>query len=492
MKRLAVFFKKNLRVRRARSVTLSAKIMVLLLCALVFSMGLAGWLIYDGLQTRAWDDAGSALLDSATSSAVGMRIEGLDKVRSIVDLRQPAYLDLKHSLRELYRRNRFELENHWGRLAVLRYTPALSQACLVASTESASDIGVVQPLDPALVMAVQSGEAQLQSDGTDSDWLAAYVPLGGSKGVFYVLKMERNTLYLQQELWGELGTLLMGALAGLVLAVLGGWLLTRQITKPLRAFVDVMTLMRSTGDFDMKIDLHPEDRDMGVVEATFQSLVARMRESREREEQSYWSTLQALVTALDVRDNETAGHSLRVTRYSLAIGERMRLKPELLEQLRQGALLHDIGKIGVPDAILRKPGRLTADEWKEMRKHPTIGRTFLEDIVFLRPATDVVYSHHERWDGTGYPQGLSGDSIPLTARVFAVADAFDAITSKRYYKAARGVREAQVEIEACAGSHFDPAVVKVFLTIPEKGLLRIKSGTGLTGLDFERLRKLSG
>ena len=250
-----------------------------------------------------------------------------------------------------------------------------------------------------------------------------------------------------------------------------------------------MRLMQNTGDFDIKIDLHPEDRDMSVVEYTFQALVRRMQDSREREEQSHWSTLQALVTALDVRDNETAGHSMRVTRYSLAIGERMRLKQEVLDQLRQGALLHDIGKIGVPDAVLRKAGKLDAEEWKEMRKHPAIGRTFLEGIIFLRPAMAVVYCHHERWDGTGYPQGLEGDAIPMAARVFAVADALDAITSERYYKAARSFREAQAEIEACAASHIDPGVVRAFLTIPEKVFTRIRTETNLAGVEFERLRK---
>jgi HD-GYP domain-containing protein (c-di-GMP phosphodiesterase class II) len=317
----------------------------------------------------------------------------------------------------------------------------------------------------------------------------AYALLGQAKDSFYVLKLERNTLFLRQEMLGFLGTILLGALAGLALTFASGWVVTVQITKPLRTFVDVMRLMQSTGDYDMKIDLHPEDRDMSVVEATFQSLVRRMQNSREREEQSYWSTLQALVTALDVRDNETAGHSMRVTRYSLAIGERMRLKPEAMEQLRQGALLHDIGKIGVPDAILRKPGRLTADEWLEMRKHPAVGRTFLEDIAFLRPAMAVVYCHHERWDGTGYPQGLAGEAIPLTARVFAVADSLDAITSQRYYKEARSFKEAQIEIEACASTHFDPAVVKAFQTITEKVFMRIKQETSRSGIELERMRK---
>ena len=474
---------------RSHSVSLSNKILVLLMAAVVFSTGLAGWVIYNGLRERAWNDAGEALMQAATSSAVGMQVEGLDAVRGVADSSNPAYMNLKHSLRELYRRNHFNLENRWGRLSVLRFTPSKAQVVLVASMDNGSGIGLPQPLDNALYRAVATQDAQLKDYSAEPDWLVAYALLGSAKDSFYVLKLERNTLFLRQEMLGFLETILLGALAGLALTLASGWVVTVQITKPLRTFVDVMKLMQSTGDYDMKIDLHPEDRDMSVVESTFQSLVRRMQNSREREEQSYWSTLQALVTALDVRDNETAGHSMRVTRYSLAIGERMRLRPEAMEQLRQGALLHDIGKIGVPDAILRKPGRLTADEWVEMRKHPAIGRNFLEDIAFLRPAMAVVYCHHERWDGTGYPQGLASEAIPLTARVFAVADSLDAITSKRYYKEARSFREAQIEIEACAATHFDPAVVKAFLTITEKIFMRIKLETSRSGIGLERMRK---
>lgn len=471
-------------------VSMSAKILSLLLAAVVFSTGLAGWLIYDGLRDRAWNDAGDALLQAAVSSSVGMGVEGLDSVQSPKDQNKPAYLHVQHALRELYQRNHFNLDDRGGRLSVLRFIPAQAALIVVASTDSSAGIGQSRPVDNALYKAVATHEAEVKDDEDQPVWLVAYAPLVTAKSNFvYVLELERNTKALRKELMGHLLTIVLGALAGLVLTLASGWLVTRQITKPLRNFVDVMRLMQATGDFDMKIDLHPEDRDMSVVEVTFQSLVRRMQDSREREEQSHWSTLQALVTALDVRDNETAGHSMRVTRYSLAIGERMRLRPDVMDQLRQGALLHDVGKIGVPDAILRKAGMLTADEWLEMRKHPSIGKTFLEDIAFLRPAMAVVFSHHERWDGTGYPQGLAAESIPLTARVFAVADALDAITSQRYYKDARSFREAQVEIESCAGTHFDPVVVKSFLSIPEKVFIRIRQETSRAGVELERLRR---
>ncbi len=124
-----------------------------------------------------------------------------------------------------------------------------------------------------------------------------------------------------------------------------------------------------------------------------------------------------------------------------------------------------------------------------MKKHPAIGRNFLEDIQFLRTAMAVVYCHHEHWDGSGYPGGLAGDAIPLAARIFAVADALDTITSQRYYKEAQSFREAVIEIERCAGTHFDPAVVKAFLTLPEKAFMRIRQETSLAGLELEKLKK---
>jgi HD-GYP domain-containing protein (c-di-GMP phosphodiesterase class II) len=483
-------FVRLLRRLRSRSVSLSSKILGLLLVSVVFSLTLAGWLIYQGLHDRTWADAADSLQQAAATAAVGAHADGLDQLRTPADQVRPAYHRLKAELREIYHSNHFEREGRWSRMAVVRYDRDRSTMTLVARTDSDGDIGRVQPVEDAVYRCVARREAVVQEAVDDGvDWLVAYAPLKQKDGPgFYMLKLERNTAPLRRELLNHLGTIVLAALAGLLLASLSGWFITEQITQPLRAFVDVMRLMQSTGDFDMKIDLHPEDRDMSVLEYTFQALVRRMQDSREREEQSYWSTLQALVTALDVRDNETAGHSMRVTRYSLAIAERMRLKPELLEQLRQGALLHDIGKIGVPDAVLRKAGKLDADEWLEMRKHPAIGRTFLEGIAFLRPAMAVVYCHHERWDGTGYPQALEGDAIPIAARIFAVADALDAITSQRYYKEARSFREAQIEIEACAGSHFDPSVVKAFLTIPEKVFTRIRQETSLAGVELERLR----
>lgn len=191
---------------------------------------------------------------------------------------------------------------------------------------------------------------------------------------------------------------------------------------------------------------------------------------------TYTLTLEALVTALDARECETGNHSQRVVRTTLAIADRMGIDGEEREHIARGALLHDIGKIGVPDQVLLKPGRLTEDEWVDMRKHPEIGARILSGIKFLEPAAEIVLAHQERWDGEGYPRGLKGDEIPVGARIFAVADALDAITSDRPYRRGRSLKYAREEILEHSGTQFDPSVVDHFLSITEEEWDEIRSG----------------
>jgi HD-GYP domain-containing protein (c-di-GMP phosphodiesterase class II) len=188
---------------------------------------------------------------------------------------------------------------------------------------------------------------------------------------------------------------------------------------------------------------------------------------------TYDATLRALATALDTRDNETAGHAQRVTRLAVRLGQELGLSPAALLELERGAMLHDIGKIGVPDAILRKPGPLTDEEWALMRRHAAFGAAMLDGIPFLSDAVPLVRHHHERWDGRGYPDGLAGEAIPLGARIFAVADAFDAMTSDRPYRRPMSLAQARAELARCAGSQFDPAVVAAHARIADAELLAL-------------------
>jgi putative nucleotidyltransferase with HDIG domain len=219
-----------------------------------------------------------------------------------------------------------------------------------------------------------------------------------------------------------------------------------------------------------------EHRRLVMENRTYQSDLEQLVAERTRQlsialqdlEQSYDYTLEALGGALDAKDAETEGHCQRVTAFTITIAKAMGVDNSLLRQIARGAFLHDIGKMGVPDQILRKPGPLTAEEREIMRRHCDIGFAVLERIPFLKEAAEIVLAHQEFFDGTGYPRGLKGGQIPLGARIFAVADTLDAMISDRPYRKALPISAARDEIRRFSGTQFDPQVVKVFLAQPEQ------------------------
>jgi len=180
---------------------------------------------------------------------------------------------------------------------------------------------------------------------------------------------------------------------------------------------------------------------------------------------AYDATIAGWSRAMDLRDKETEGHTQRVTDLTLKLARAMNISESQLTHIRHGALLHDIGKMGVPDNILLKADQLTDEEWEKMRKHPDFAYDMLSSIRYLQPALDIPYCHHEKWDGTGYPQGLKGEEIPITARIFAVADVWDAITSDRPYRKGWSKEEALEYIKEQSGKYFDPQVVEEFLSL---------------------------
>jgi HD-GYP domain-containing protein (c-di-GMP phosphodiesterase class II) len=182
------------------------------------------------------------------------------------------------------------------------------------------------------------------------------------------------------------------------------------------------------------------------------------------------ATLISLSKAIDLRDNDTEGHCRRVVEYSLMMGRFLKFDDDELIRLCHGALLHDIGKIGIPDAILHKPGPLTDEEWQVMRTHPQLGALLVADVRQLERAREVILNHHERFDGRGYPRGLTNDQVPLAARVFTIADAFDAMISDRPYRKAMSLTEARAEVRRCSGTQFDPTCVEAFESISDESL----------------------
>ncbi|MEK6281574.1 MAG: HD domain-containing phosphohydrolase [Acidobacteriota bacterium] len=241
-----------------------------------------------------------------------------------------------------------------------------------------------------------------------------------------------------------------------------------------------------------------EHQDLIVAKQRYEDHLQELVEQRTAEldktlnslEDAYRSTLKALTAALEARDQETHGHSERVVTYSLRLGREYGLDQSHMKALEFGSLLHDIGKIGVPDMILRKPAKLTEEEWVLMREHPAHGQQILRGITFLEGAARVVAQHHEKWDGSGYPLGLAGEDVDVCARIFSVADAFDAMTSDRVYRKGKPYEAAARELDDWSGRQFDPKVVEAFHRVPKEDWAELHARSLMKKEDGDDIRRV--
>jgi putative nucleotidyltransferase with HDIG domain len=235
------------------------------------------------------------------------------------------------------------------------------------------------------------------------------------------------------------------------------------LVKPLQLEVVMASLDRALEKkrLEQEVENHRRHLEEIVEERT-----AQLKSALLQIERSYEDTLEALGAAIDLRDSQTAGHSQRVTLYATKIAKELGATGQEVKTIAMGAWLHDIGKLATPDAILLKPGALTQEEWHTMRQHVEIGYDLVKGIPFLAHAAEIILTHHERWDGSGYPRGLKGAEIPFGARIFAVADTVDAMTSDRPYRAALAFEEAQEEIRHGSGIRYDFHVARAFLGVP--------------------------
>jgi len=236
------------------------------------------------------------------------------------------------------------------------------------------------------------------------------------------------------------------------------------LLKPFEREQLLNTVSRALENRRLKVENRTYQTNLeSLVKARTDQLQATVREL----ERSYDITLEALGDALDLKDAETGGHTRRVTLFTIAIAQALGLPREQIAVIARGAFLHDIGKMAIPDAILRKPDKLSADEITIMQEHAYRGYQMLKKIPFLAEASEIVYAHQERYDGTGYPRQLKGPEIPLGARIFSIADTLDAITSDRPYRPAQPLKAARAEIERWSGRQFDPEIVRIFLEMPD-------------------------
>jgi HD-GYP domain-containing protein (c-di-GMP phosphodiesterase class II) len=245
--------------------------------------------------------------------------------------------------------------------------------------------------------------------------------------------------------------------------------------------VFMMHILLDWGGYRMaQADQVGEIASFWVIALTSSLLFDRERRALAETSSAHQETLAALASSLDLREHETSMHSRRVREYTLVLAERLGIKGgETMASIGIGALLHDVGKIGVPDSILLKKGALTEEEWERIRLHPELGASLISPIRFLEGAREIVLAHHEKFDGSGYPRGLEGEGIPLGARIFAVVDVFDALTTDRPYKAALSYRTASKYLASGRGSDFDPEVVDAFLGVPFHQWEEIASRNGV-------------
>ena len=288
--------------------------------------------------------------------------------------------------------------------------------------------------------------------------VAVAVSLASRRSILDVFREKFEWLLPHYVTFGLLGLALAVAYDGL-----SYWGLLAFVAPPLMMRFTVKQYIDKTSENVEQ--LHKRNRELQKANRDILHMADQLRET-------YDGTLEALVSALDARDRETKGHSLRVAKYMMEIAFHMGIEPgtEDWVNMQRGGLLHDIGKIGVSDTILHKPGPLTEDEWVDMRRHPKIGHDMIRDIGFLSGAATIVMAHHERFDGKGYPRGLAADEIPLGARIFVLADTFDAMTSDRPYRRALSSEASREEIIRCSGTQFDPQCVQAFLLAWERVL----------------------
>jgi len=268
-------------------------------------------------------------------------------------------------------------------------------------------------------------------------------------------------------------TAVVSALAGVVALALG-FVLSRQLVGPLQNLAEVSSEI-SDGNFSVRAEVKGQDElaqlagNFNHMAGSIETLVRRLKQALRQNQELFLETIQTLAAAIDAKDPYTRGHSERVSSYSMAIARHLGLSHEEVFRVRIAAILHDVGKLGVRDGILNKPGGLTEEEFAVMRRHPAIGAQIMEPIRMLKDTIPGIRNHHETWDGKGYPDRLKGEEIPLVARIIGVADTFDAMTTNRPYQKAKTVQLVLDKMRAMSDTRFDPRVVDALLAAVEAG-----------------------
>ena len=387
-----------------------------------------------GSDSRESEDAAFVSLPTGIFRVITVPLERQDAVLGS--------LQLAHALDDRYAT---ELASLSGARTVIVSNDRLLATTLAGPTAEALTPGTLDVLDTGGLMTIAGDEYAVRPLLREGD-AAVYV-------------MDSIDAAARPLVRSSLETMALIALGAFALAGVASLWLARTISRPIDTLSLSLTEMTQTRTFDRPLTPSGTSLEVDSLTGAFNTMMASVQAAEAETTNAYLEAIRALALALDARDPYTAGHSERVSLLSVAIGRQMQLSERTLEVLRLGALLHDIGKIGVSDDVLRKPSKLTAEEYELIKAHPAVGSKILRSVRFLEPHLPMVELHHERPDGGGYPFGLKGDDIPVLARIVHVADAFDAMTTARAYRPAMPAEAGLAELRRCAGTDFDPAAV---------------------------------
>jgi len=376
-----------------------------------------------------------------------------------------------------------------------RYAQELATLSGAATLIASGDEVMASTLPPELVTALtpavlRSLPSQEIVELGSSEYAVKLLFQDGEAAVYALDSIVASTRVPMQN---ALRAVLVIAIGAFALAAFASVWLARTISHPIDTLSTSLSEMTASRDFDNPVPPTGFSLEVDTLTAAFNTMMRSVSAAETETRHAYVGAIRALALALDARDPYTAGHSERVSAVSVAVGRQMNLDDEQLDILRLGALLHDIGKIGISDAVLRKPGPLTPEEFALIEQHPGVGARILRSVHFLAPHLPIVELHHERPDGQGYPHRLRGEEIPLLARIVHVADAYDAMTSARAYRPARGGAEALRELWRCAGSQFDVEVVQALTAaIPAIEIAPHEDVRTLTAMAAPRLAVVAG
>ncbi len=448
--------KARLPVWRRLAWRLSASFLLLTAIAILLS----GFLQYQSQEQELRETLGSLLLNIARTGALLVNPQLHAQVEATLTQDSDAYRSIRAALAKIQDANDIETPIY----TLTGFDATNRQAHFMVTSRGSGLPGEIYHLAPELLgplgQAFNNGTATYTPIYQDQagTWITAFVPIRDASGrVFAVLDVDYRVEIYIKRLADIRRQLYLNSLAGALLALAAGALIARQITQPIS---QLSALARRVVEGDVSARVHVAARDeIGMLANVFHLMVERLQVSNR-------SVVDVLVRALEARGGET-GSLRRVALAATTLGDRCELSPTQREALELGALLHNIGEIRIPEALLEKPEPPTLDEQKIIEQHPMWGVEILEIVPLLTPALDVVGAHHERFDGTGYPQGLRGEEIPLTARIFAIANALDIMTHDKPNQRARPLLDALEVLKTDSGNQFDPRIVEAALSIQE-------------------------